>query len=128
VAADFHIGEMEMERKLLPRLHRALSLTAFYGNLSMYGERPGLAFLWLFVAVFLVFPFLYWATRYSADFLHDLVHSLETSTFLEVPKDAAGHAVADPILARFVAGFERITVPVLAGVFALAIKRKFERK
>lgn len=68
-------------------------------------------------------------TGYSHEPIRAVLHSLETSTFLEVSKDAAETSKGTlPILGKFVAGFERIAVPVQAGLFALAVQRKFARK
>lgn len=126
-AADFHIGELEMQRQMQPRPLRYFSLLAWYRYLSMYGERAGLALFWLGLFVLLVFPSLYWLSGYAHGFFHNLVRSLETSTFLEVTK-AASQQPDDPILVRFVTGLERIAVPILGGVFVLAVKSKVERK
>ena len=126
-AADFHIGELEMQRQILPRPLRYFSFLAWYRYLSMYGERAALALFWLCLFVLLVFPALYWLSGEAPGFFRNLVRSLETSTFLEVTK-AASQQRDDPILVRFVTGLERIAVPVLGGVFVLAVKNKFERR
>jgi hypothetical protein len=83
----------------------------------------------MIAAIFVFFPLLYMLSGYSHEIWRAILHSLETSTFLEGSKEA-GTAAKDtvPIAAKFVAGFERIAVPVQAGMFALAVQRKFARK
>jgi Pentapeptide repeats (9 copies) len=126
-AADFHVGELEMQRQIQPVPLRYISFLAWYRYLSLYGERAALALFWLCFFVLLIFPALYWLSGYTHGFFGNLVHSLETSTFLEVPK-AASEQRDNPILIRFVTGLERIAVPILGGIFVLAVKSKFERR
>jgi hypothetical protein len=129
VASDFKYGEVEMQRRCQPRLLRYISLVAFYRYLSAYGERPGLALFWLVAAIFLVFPLLYMLSGYTHEMSRAVLHSLETSTFLEAAKHAvAGPEDTVPIMAKFVTGFERIAVTFQAGMFAFAVQRKFARK
>ena len=104
-------------------------MTAWYRYLSAYGTRPGLALFWLIAAIFIVFPLLYLVAGLSHDPVKAILHSSETSTFLETPKSATDSARDGvPIAAKFVAGFERLAVPLQAARFALAIQRKFGRK
>jgi len=124
-ASDFNYGEAEMQRRCQPRPLRYVSLEAFYRYFSAYGERPGLALFWLVAAIFLFFPLLYILAGYSHEVSKAVLHSLETSTFLEASKDGAD---TEPIVAKFVAGFERIAVTAQAGMFLLAVQRKFARK
>ena len=78
-------------------------------------------------AIFLTFPLLYFATGYGRP-LDAIIYSLETSTFMEASKTGAESAKsALPIATRFVAGFERLVVTLQAGLFALALRRKFGR-
>jgi uncharacterized protein YjbI with pentapeptide repeats len=128
-ASDFSYGEAEMQRRCQSRLLRYISLPAIYRYLSAYGERPGLALSWLIAAIFLFFPLLYILAGYNHQISRSVLHSLEISAFLESSKDSAvspGEIV--PITAKFVAGFERMAVSVQAGIFALAVQRKFSRK
>ena len=124
-AMDFQYGEMETKRRAQPTPLRFLSLTAWYRYLSAYGTRPGLALLWLLIAVFLVFPGLYLWTGYAHHVVDAVIHSLETSAFM-----AAARNSDDPvsIAARFISGFERLLVAFQAGLFVLAVQRKFGRK
>jgi uncharacterized protein YjbI with pentapeptide repeats len=128
-ASDFSYGEAEMQRRCQPRLLRHISLPAIYRYLSAYGERPGLALFWLIAAIFLFFPLLYILSGYSHQISRTVLHSLEISAFLESSKDSGvSPAAIVPITAKFVAGFERMAVSVQAGIFALAVQRKYSRK
>ncbi len=130
-AADFQFGEMETKRLAQlaqPIPLRLVSLTAWYRRLSAYGVRPGLALFWLLTAIFLIFPLLYFATGYSRHPLDAITYSLKTSTFMEASKTSAEPAEsALPIATKFVAGLERLAVTLQAGLFALALRRKFGR-
>jgi hypothetical protein len=97
--------------------------------MSAYGERSGLALFWLIAAIFLFFPLLYILSGYSQQISRAVLHSLEVSAFLESSKDSgASPGAIVPIAAKFVAGFQRLAVSVQAGIFALAVQRKFSRK
>jgi len=122
-AGDFYYGEMEMKRMAQPLLLQYVSIIAAYRYLSGYGEQYVLALFWLIALLFAVFPVLYIAANISNDLAEAIVHSLEVSTFLE--KNTTGTVL---ILGRLVEGFQRIVVPVQAGLVLLAIKQKFERK
>jgi uncharacterized protein YjbI with pentapeptide repeats len=128
-AIDFHYGELETKRLNQSLPLRLVSLTAWYRYLSAYGTRPALALFWLVAAVFVIFPLLFILSGFSHDLLKAILHSLETSTFLETPKiSAEGIKDGIPIAAKVVAGFERILVPFQAGLFLFAVQRKFGRK
>lgn len=122
-AGEFYYGEMEMKRLVQPAILRNISLTAIYKYLSGYGEQHGLALLWLISAVFIFFPALYLASGVADEAVRAIVHSLEVSTFLE-----GNPGMTEALLGRFIEGCQRILVSLLAGLFVLAIKRKFERK
>jgi uncharacterized protein YjbI with pentapeptide repeats len=124
-AMDFQYGEMETRRRSQPILVRCISLTAWYRYLSAYGTRPGLALFWLLIGVFLVFPLLYLWTGNNHHIVDAVIHSLETSAFMEAARNGGGTI---PIATRFISGFERLLIVFQAGLFVLAIQRKFGRK
>ena len=126
-AIDFQYGEIESKRLGQSIALRHISLVAWYRYLSAYGARPGLALFWLLLGIFVLFPILYWLTGYSHLAVDAIVHSLETSTFLEASKSSETLKNLS-IATRLVAGFERLAVTFQAALFALAIQRKFGRK
>ena len=87
-AIDFQYGEIESKRLGQSVALRHISLVAWYRYLSAYGARPGLALFWLLLGIFVLFPILYWLTGYSHHAVDVIVHSLETSTFLEASKSS----------------------------------------
>jgi hypothetical protein len=81
------------------------------------------------VGIFVLFPVLYFLTGYSHHPIDVIVHSLETSTFLEASKGGLEPAKSTlSIATRFVAGFERLAITFQAALFALAVQHKFGRK
>lgn len=122
-AGNFYYGEMEMKRLAQPGVLKFISLTAIYKYLSGYGEQHVLALLWLALAIFLFFPALYLVSGVVDDSVKAVLHSLEVSTFLK-----GNSETTEMIFGRFMEGFQRIIVPLQAGLFVLAIKRKYERK
>lgn len=128
-AIDFQYGEIESKRLAQSTALRHVSLAAWYRYLSAYGARPGLALTWLLLGIFLLFPVLYLLTGYSQHPVDAIIHSLETSTFLEVAKSGSETAKNPLLIApRFVAGFERLAVTFQAALFALAVQQKFGRR
>lgn len=127
-ALDFQFGEMESKRLTQPRYLRHVSLAAWYKYLSAYGTRPGLALFWLLLGIFVLFPALFWLSGYSHRLLDVVVHSLETTTFLEAGKGSSGSVVTLSIPDRLIAGLERLAIAFQAALFAFSIQQKFGRK
>ncbi len=121
-AGDFHFGEMEMQRLGQAPPWSYVSLLAFYGWLSGYGQQSTVALAWLLFFVLLLFPGLYVLTGVASDVVNAVLHSLEVCTFLKSSGD-----VPLPVLGRFVDGFERILVGLQAGLFLVTVKRRFGR-
>jgi hypothetical protein len=120
--SDFRYGEMEMLRMMEPPVVRSISVVAIYKYLSGYGERYGLALSLLFVFVFIVFPALYMVIGGDDDALGATLRSLEVSTFLTAEDEVTDTPT------RFIEGFERLVVPLQAGMFVLAVNRRLGRK
>lgn len=128
-ASDFHYGELEAQRRSLPRPLRYVSLLAFYRYLSAYGERPGLALCWLFAAALIFFPLLYLLAGWGHHPIAAVVHSLKTLVFRE--ESAAGFPTANDtlsVLAKVVAWAERGIVSGMMCLLAQATYRKLARK
>jgi hypothetical protein len=122
-ASDFYYGAMEMKRVGQHKWAKNTGLLDFYKYLSGYGEHPGLALGWLLFIIFVFFPALYLITEMPTSWGQAFLRSLESATFLN-------NAMKDDIslYTRFVIGFERILVPLQAGLFLWAFKQKFKRE
>jgi hypothetical protein len=127
LAQDFYFGEMEMAFRA-----RKLPLLLFlYRYASGFGRQHGLAATWLLLLVFAVFPTLYFGVgRYMHHATEDRWHtfiasearSLEASTLLAESKKDLG------VGGDLITGFERIVVPLQAGLLLLSVRYNFQRK
>lgn len=146
-AGDFFVGAMEMRRKGTREKWIIRKALTFYKCISLYGERPVRALLWLFVTPFLFLPLYFFngvKTKPGIDPSHtinyDLIHSAATTSFWSDLGKTLYFSISNIWLGRtftdlipengwtiLISIFENIAGVVLISLFILAMNRKFRR-
>jgi uncharacterized protein YjbI with pentapeptide repeats len=139
-AGDFYYGEMEMQRRKLPRWRRYFfSWEWWYWVVSGYGQRWERSLGWIFF-VLLAFPLLLLATGIPIELstteksLHGFVQSLcyygkalEYNIFsITYQRDFIDKLIPFK-LSRLVILVESLLLPILGTLFVLALRRRFKR-
>ena len=128
-AGDFHYGEMEMTLRMHQEKKERFSwmLTGAYKFLSGYGEKPGLAFVW--VGVVLLTPALvYFVEKLvlapGSGIVSSIVESLTESLGYMTVRIAKQPA---SVWGKFFKFAQAILGPIQIALVALALRRKFRR-
>jgi hypothetical protein len=101
-------------------------IPSLYRIFAAYGERPGLALLWLGFFVLIAFPLscISAARPSHLDLSRAVLKSLEVITFLENRQEGATNELRT-FGVRVLMGVERIVVSSQVGIFLLALRRLF---